>query len=273
MSGFDGSAFLATLPLTVLTAVVVLGATFVVASLVGRHAVVDVAWGLGFVAVALTSYVASAEAGDAGRRLLVLVLTAVWGLRLAAHIAWRSRGKGEDPRYAELMARAEGSRAWYALRRIYLTQAAVMWFVSLPVQVAVFQAAGLGWVAWVGVGVWAVGLFFETVGDYQLHRFRSDPSTRGQVLDTGVWRYSRHPNYFGDACVWWGIFLVAASAWPGVLTVLSPVLMTWLLARGTGKPLLEKDIAERRPGYADYVRRTSGFFPLPPRRSRSVEQE
>ena len=117
-----------------------------------------------------------------------------------------------------------------------------------------------------GVVVWLVGFVFETVGDLQLTRFRSDPGSAGQVLDTGLWRYTRHPNYFGDACVWWGISLVAFSAWPGILTLASPVLMTWLLARGTGKPLLEKDMASRRPGYADYVRRTSGFVPLPPRR-------
>ncbi len=114
--------------------------------------------------------------------------------------------------------------------------------------------------------LWAVGFVFETVGDLQLTRFRNDPASRGQVLDTGLWRYTRHPNYFGDACVWWGLSLVAFSAWPGVLTILSPLVMTWFLAKGTGKPLLEKDMASRRPGYADYVRRTSGFVPLPPKK-------
>ena len=267
MSDFDVASFAASLPWTVLAAVVVLGVTFLVATRVGKHAVVDVAWGLGFVAIAATSYVLSADLGEASRRLLMLVMTAVWGLRLAAHIAWRSRGHGEDPRYAALMSRAHGNRAWYALTRIYLTQAAMMWFISLPVQVAMFETPRLGVLAWVGVVVWGTGVFFEALGDYQLQRFRSDPGSRGKVLDTGLWRYTRHPNYFGDACAWWGISLVAFSAWPGVLTVLSPVLMTWLLARGTGKPLLEKDIADRRPGYVDYVRRTSGFVPLPPKRS------
>jgi steroid 5-alpha reductase family enzyme len=265
---FDAPAFLGTLPLTLLVTALVLGVTFLVARRVGRHAVVDVAWGLGFVAIALTSFVAAADVGDGSRRVLVLVLTSVWGVRLAAHIARRSRGKGEDPRYAELLGRAHGNRTWFTVRKVYLTQAAVMWFVSLPVQVAVFQDVGLGLVAWVGVAVWLVGMFFETVGDLQLQRFREDPASRGKVLDTGLWRYTRHPNYFGDSCVWWGIWLVAASAWPGLLAVLSPLVMTWLLARGTGKPLLEKDIADRRPEYADYVRRTSGFVPLPPRATR-----
>jgi steroid 5-alpha reductase family enzyme len=264
-AGFDLAAFLGVLPVTLLVALLVLGATFLVARRVGRHAVVDVAWGLGFVAIALTSYLAAAGIGDSSRRALVLALASVWGVRLALHIAARSRGKGEDPRYAELLGRARGNPTWFAVRKVYLTQAALMWFVSLPVQVAAFQDAGLGPLVWAGVAVWAIGMIFETVGDLQLQRFRDDPASRGKVLDTGLWRYTRHPNYFGDACVWWGVWLVAASAWPGVLTVLSPLLMTWLLARGTGKPLLEKDIADRRPGYADYVRRTSGFVPLPPR--------
>jgi steroid 5-alpha reductase family enzyme len=267
-TGLDTAAFLGVLPLTALAALLVLGVTFVVALRVGRHAVVDVAWGLGFVAIALASFAAAAGVGDDSRRALVLVLTTVWGVRLAVHIARRSRGKGEDPRYAELLGRAHGNRTWFTIRKVYLTQAALMWFVSLPVQVGVFQDAGLGAVAWVGVAVWVVGMFFEAVGDLQLQRFRDDPGSRGKVLDTGLWRYTRHPNYFGDACVWWGIWMVAADAWPGVLTVLSPLVMTWLLARGTGKPLLEKDIADRRPGYADYVRRTSGFVPLPPRAPR-----
>jgi steroid 5-alpha reductase family enzyme len=268
IDGFAWAALAPNLALSLLVALLVLAVTFLVARRVGRHAVVDVAWGLGFVAIALTTYVAASGTGDPGRRAVVLVLTGLWGVRLAVHIGRRSRGHGEDPRYAEMLARGRGNATWYAVRKIYLTQAAVMWFVSLPVQVAMFQDAPLGLVAWVGVAVWAVGMFFETVGDHQLQRFRDDPSSRDEVLDTGLWRYTRHPNYFGDACVWWGIWLVALDAWPGVLTVLSPLAMTWLLARGTGKPLLEKDIADRRPGYAEYVRRTSGFFPLPPRPAR-----
>jgi steroid 5-alpha reductase family enzyme len=266
MADFDWGAFVAALPFTVLAVVLVLGVTFAVALVVGRHAVVDVAWGLGFVAVAVASWLASGGEGDGTRRALVLLLTGAWGLRLAGHIALRSRGHGEDPRYVELMGRAPGNPQLYALRKVYLTQGVVMWFVSLPVQVAAFETTAPTWLTWVGVAVWAVGLVFESVGDYQLTRFRNDPSSSGQVLDTGLWRFTRHPNYFGDACVWWGISLVAFSAWPGILTILSPLAMTWFLAAGTGKPLLEKDMASRRPGYADYVRRTSGFVPLPPRK-------
>jgi steroid 5-alpha reductase family enzyme len=250
---------------TLVVVAVALGTTFAVAVRVGRQAVIDVTWGLGFVAVALTAFLASSGQGDPLRRWLALALTAAWGLRLATHIVLRSRGKGEDPRYEAMLARADGSPNAYALLHIYLPQGLVMWFVSLPVQVAMVVRGGLAWVLWLGVVVWAVGLFFETVGDLQLTRFRDDPANRGTVLDTGLWRYTRHPNYFGDACVWTGLFLVAASAWPGVLTVLSPAVMVWNLYGGTGKKLLEKDIGDRRPEYAAYVRRTSGFLPLPPR--------
>ena len=267
MPEFPWRDFAAALPATALAVVAVLALTLLVALRVGRHAVVDVAWGLGFVAVAATAYLLSAGEGDPTRRLLVLVLTGVWGLRLAWHIWRRSRGHGEDPRYVELLAKAPGNPQLFALRRIYLTQGAVMWFVSLPVQVAMFEQGEANLLTLLGVLLWLVGFTFETVGDLQLTRFRNDPSTKGRVLDTGLWRYTRHPNYFGDACVWWGLSLIAFTSWPGVLTILSPLVMTWLLAKGTGKPLLEKDIASRRPGYADYVRRTSGFVPLPPKRA------
>jgi steroid 5-alpha reductase family enzyme len=267
MTAFPLGSFLGAVPYTLLAVVVVLGGTFAVAVRQRRHAVVDVAWGLGFAAIAVAAFLASEGAGDGLISGLALVLTVVWGVRLALHIAMRSRGHGEDPRYEALMSKATGNKAWFAFRRVYLTQGVVMWFVSLPIQVGVFSTPGPTWLTWLGVLVWAVGLFFEAVGDAQLQRFRDDPASKGQVLDTGLWRYTRHPNYFGDACVWWGIGLVAFSAWPGILTIASPVLMTWFLARGTGKPLLEKGMADRRPGYADYVRRTSGFFPLPPRKT------
>jgi steroid 5-alpha reductase family enzyme len=264
---FPWGSYLGSLPASVGAVVVVLGSTFLVALRVGRHAVVDIAWGLGFAAIAVATFVASEGVGDGTLSLLALAMTVVWGLRLAVHIGLRSRGHGEDPRYEALLGRAPGNPQLFALRRIYLTQGAVMWFVSLPVQAAMFVQGGANLCTLAGILLWLVGFFFETVGDWQLTRFRNDPASKGQVLDTGLWRYTRHPNYFGDACVWWGISLVAFSAWPGVLTVLSPLVMTWLLARGTGKPLLEKDMADRRPGYADYVRRTSGFVPLPPRRA------
>jgi steroid 5-alpha reductase family enzyme len=192
------------------------------------------------------------------------LLVTVGAGRLAVYIAWRSRGKGEDPRYAEMLE-GHADPARRALG-IYLTQAVAIWFVSLPVQVAMFERSEPGVLFVVGVVVWAVGFGFESIGDWQLARFRADPSSSGQVMDRGLWRYTRHPNYFGDATMWWGLWLIAAQQWVGAITVLSPVLMTWTLTRKTGKPLLEQGMADRRPGYRAYVERTSGFFPLPPRR-------
>jgi steroid 5-alpha reductase family enzyme len=139
----------------------------------------------------------------------------------------------------------------------------------LPVQVALFVPRPPGVLCWVGAALWAVGLFFETVGDWQLTRFRADPANRGTVLDHGLWRYTRHPNYFGDACVWWGLFLCVADTPLGWATVVSPLVMTYLLANGSGKPMLERQLANAKPGYAEYVARTSGFLPLPPRRPRT----
>ena len=267
MADFPWDAFLAALPFTLLAAVLVLGTTFLVALRVGRHAVVDVAWGLGFVAVAVASYLTSAGEGDDLRRALLLGMTVPVGDPAGrAHRPPLPR-QGRGP----ALRGAAGARA----RQPDLVR--VPQGLPHPGRRAVVRLAARagrgpsrhrrsGWLVWVGVAVWAVGLFFEAVGDHQLHRFRDDPASKGQVLDTGLWRYTRHPNYFGDACVWWGLSLVAFSAWPGILTLASPLLMTWFLANGTGKPLLEKEMSARRPGYEDYVRRTSGFFPLPPRR-------
>jgi steroid 5-alpha reductase family enzyme len=153
------------------------------------------------------------------------------------------------------------------LRHIYWAQGRVMWFVSLPLQVAMYEHASVGVVTWLGVAVWAVGFGFETIGDLQLRRFKADPSHAGQVLDRGLWRYTRHPNYFGDAVVWFGLWLLACSHWLGGLTVVAPVYMTNVLVRHTGKRLLEKHMARSKgTAYADYVRRTSGFVPWPPRK-------
>jgi len=212
--------------------------------------------------------VGTAGAGaDEVRRYVVLALTAAWGLRLSAYIGWRSRGHGEDPRYAAMLQRAGGSPSAYALRAFFLPQAVIAWFVSLPVQAAMSERSAFGALGAVGVATWAVGLFFEAVGDAQLAAFKRSPANRGEVMDRGLWRYTRHPNYFGDACVWTGLYLIAAQQWPGALTVLSPLTMVWFLAAKTGKPLLESNLTKTKPGYADYVRRTSGFFPLPPKRT------
>ncbi|QMU76981.1 DUF1295 domain-containing protein [Streptacidiphilus sp. PB12-B1b] len=267
MSGIDGAALLVSLAATLGAAVAVLLAAFAVGVRSGVHRHVDVAWGLAFSAVAATGYGLSAGHGNAVRRLLVLLMVALWGVRLSAHIWRRGRGAPEDPRYARMLAKVPPERrTWYALRTVYLLQAAIVWLVSLPVQIALFVPRAPGVPVWIGIALWAVGLFFEAVGDRQLSRFRADPGNRGRVLDTGLWRYTRHPNYFGDACVWWGLFLCAADTPIGWAAVVSPLVMTYLLANGSGKPMLEKQLASSKPGYAEYTARTSGFLPLPPRR-------
>jgi steroid 5-alpha reductase family enzyme len=260
----NGGAFFLTAAVSAAAVLVLILATWFVGRAIGRFNVIDVAWGLGFVLVAWVAFARSAGHGDDTRRLVVALLVTIGAGRLAVYIAWRGRGKGEDPRYADMLAgHADPARRALA---IYLTQAVAIWFVSLPVMVAMFERSEPGVLFVVGVVVWAVGFGFESVGDWQLARFRADPASVGKVMDRGLWRFTRHPNYFGDATMWWGIWLVAAQQWQGVVTVLSPVLMTWTLTRKTGKPLLEQSLAERRPGYRDYVERTSGFFPLPPRK-------
>jgi steroid 5-alpha reductase family enzyme len=271
VSGYATAPFLTGLPATLVVVLVLFVTTWVVGLKLGRFNVVDVTWGLGFAAIALTSYLCSAgEGADGDRRLLVLLLTAGWGVRLATYIGWRSRGHGEDPRYDAMLSRASGSRNLYALTHVFVLQAVTAWFVSLPVQVAMYERSATNALVWVGTGLWAVGVFFEAVGDAQLASFKRHPANKGRVMDRGLWRYTRHPNYFGDACLWVGLWLVAAQQWQGLVTVLSPLAMVWFVAFKTGKPLLEKQMAQTKPGYADYMSRTSGFVPLPPRAGRSA---
>jgi steroid 5-alpha reductase family enzyme len=224
--------------------------------------IVDIAWGLCFVLVAWLAF--AIGDGDGTRRALVAGLTGVWGLRLAGYVLLRKlRDPGEDPRYGEWRERHGARFALVSLATVFLFQAAVAWVVSLPLQGAATGDGGVGVLDWVGVAVWAVGVGFEAVGDAQLARFKADPAHRGRVMDRGLWRYTRHPNYFGDCTVWWGLYLFAlsAGAW---WTLPAPLVMTLLLTRVSGKDHLERRLASR-PGYADYVARTSGFVPLPPR--------
>lgn len=267
MKGYPWGQFAQGLGLSALTALAVMLITFAVAVRLGMHRIVDVAWGIGFTAVALVSYAMSAGEGDSGRRLLVTMLTVVWGLRLAAHIARRGRGHGEDPRYEALLAKAPGSRRLYALRIVYLLQGALVWLISLPVQGAMYIPGAVGAIGWAGCAVWLTGLFFEGVGDWQLARFKSDPANKGRIMDRGLWSWTRHPNYFGDFCVWWGLFLIVCDDWAvAAATVVSPLVMSALLTRGSGKPVLERQMG-RRPGFAEYAARTSGFFPRPPKKA------
>ncbi|MGW7415469.1 DUF1295 domain-containing protein [Streptomyces sp. NPDC054863] len=268
MNGFPWADWAAGLGWAALAALAVMLVTFVLAVRIGMHRIVDVAWGVGFAAVAAVSYaVSGGSAGDDGRRLLVLALTCVWGVRLALHIGWRGRGHGEDPRYEAMLAKApDGRRNLYAFRMVYLLQGGLVWLVSLPVQMGMYVPGAPTWVAWAGCALWAVGLFFETVGDWQLARFKADPANQGMIMDRGLWSLTRHPNYFGDFCVWWGIFLVAAGSAAAAVSVVGPLVMSFLLIGGSGKRLLERSMA-KRPGFAEYAQRTNGFFPWVPKRA------
>ncbi|WP_405584423.1 DUF1295 domain-containing protein [Streptomyces sp. NBC_01190] len=267
MSGYPWAAFAVNLGCAAGAALVVMLVAFAVGVARSLHRVVDIAWGLAFAAVAAVSYGVSAGHGDDGRRLLVLLATLVWGLRLATHIGYRGRGRGEDPRYKRMLDKApHGHRASYALRVVYLRQGALVWLISLPVQAACYIRGPIDTAARAGAAVWAAGLVFEAVGDRQLVRFTSDPANHGRIMDRGLWSWTRHPNYFGDFLVWWGLFLMACGAWQSVVvSLVSPLLMSFLLTLGSGKRLLEQHMADR-PGFTAYKARTSGFFPLPPRR-------
>jgi steroid 5-alpha reductase family enzyme len=239
------------------------GITFLIGRRIGRYNVVDVAWGVGFVAVAAVA--ALLGTGDLFRRILLLGLVSVWGLRLAWHMVVKSAGKGEDPRYHDLLG--GDFSAVHVLRKVFAIQAAATWFVALPLQVSAVLGPtppALRPVLIAGVALWLVGLLFEAVGDHQLRRFKADPANKGVIMDRGLWAWTRHPNYFGDACVWWGLWLVCIAGWVSLATVLSPVLMTYFLVYATGAQLAEKYMSKRH-GFDEYRSRTSFFIPKPPR--------
>jgi steroid 5-alpha reductase family enzyme len=223
-------------------------------------------WGVGF--VLLAAWYAARGNGWPVRSWLLLGLTAVWGVRLSVHIHLRNRGKPEDPRYARWRAAGGASWWWTSLFKVFWLQALILWIVAAPL-LAAQRGGGPDQLTALDVGgtaVWLIGFVFEAVGDAQLAVFRRDPSNAGKVLTNGLWRYTRHPNYFGDSLIWWGIFTIAASVPGSIWSAFAPLLMTWLLVRVSGVALLESSLRETRPGYADYVERTSAFVPWPPRR-------
>jgi steroid 5-alpha reductase family enzyme len=228
--------------------------------------IVDPFWGAGFVLTAWLAWWLNAPAPS--RVLLLLSLTTAWGLRLSIFLLWRNWGHGEDRRYAAMRDHHGPTFWWVSLFTVFLLQGAILWFVSLPLQfaAALNLANPLGWLDAAGTLVWAFGLCFEAVGDWQLARFKANPANRGKVMDQGLWRYTRHPNYFGDFCIWWGLYLIA-SAGGAAWTIFSPLLMSFLLLKVSGVTLLEKDITDRRPDYAAYQARTSSFLPRQPRAS------
>jgi steroid 5-alpha reductase family enzyme len=203
--------------------------------------------------------------GDPTRRWLLLALVAIWGLRLSWHIQTKTVGKGEDRRYADLLGDATPAAV---LRKVFLLQGFLSWFISMPVQLSAARGPTpkpLLAVTALGLAVWLLGQVFEAVGDRQLKTFKSDPANRGAIMDRGLWAWSRHPNYFGDACVWWGLWLVGINGWLSLATVGSPLVMTYFLVHVSGARLTERYMRDR-PGFAEYRKRTAYFVPWPPRR-------
>jgi steroid 5-alpha reductase family enzyme len=225
--------------------------------------IVDPCWGMGFVLVAWHTFLMRTPPGPRGWLLIGLVT--LWGVRLSGYLLWRNWGHGEDRRY-QAMREKHGAKFWLvSLFTVFLLQAVLLWFISWPVQMGIVFGQQLKLLDYVGAILCLTGIVFESVGDWQLARFKASPQNAGRVLDTGLWRYTRHPNYFGDFCVWWGIYLIATSggAW---WTVFSPLVMSFFLMKVSGVTLLESTIVERRPEYRDYIQQTNAFFPGPPKR-------
>jgi steroid 5-alpha reductase family enzyme len=243
-------------------------AVWIVSVYRSEASLIDPFWGAGFVLIAWVSLLLSRQ--PSARVLLLAILTTLWGGRLSVFLLWRNWGHGEDRRYAAMRSKRPESFWWTSLFTVFLLQGVLLWFISFPIQVAIFRNAlnPLGLFDVLGLAIWLIGLFFEAVGDWQLARFTSNPENAGKVLDRGLWALTRHPNYFGDFCIWWGLYLIAASGGAG-WTVLSPLLMTVFLMKVSGVGLLERTIVNRRPEYAQYQARTNAFFPGPVRRRES----
>jgi steroid 5-alpha reductase family enzyme len=234
---------------------------------------IDAFWGFGMVVMAWASWLHSGPATLRGN--VILALTTLWGMRLALHLFTRWRAEGEDSRYKRIIGGVMESKGWSwpktALIMVFAMQAPLLFITCLPAQVGIITSGdsiGIGTIAWIGILVALAGIAFETIGDAQLKSFKSNPENKGKVLDTGLWRYTRHPNYFGDFLTWWGIWLVAADAGIiiALITMIGPLFLSFTLMKWSGGPMLERGMKKTRPGYDDYKRRTSSFFPMPPKK-------
>ena len=253
-------------------ALVILGlmiALWLISLLLKDSSIVDIFWGTGFVITAWFYFFLTPD-GFAARKLLIVILTTIWGLRLSIHILLRNWGHGEDYRYQQWRQEAGSNWWWRSFFKVFLLQGALMWIISAPLLAAQSNPnpTRLIWLDYLGAILWGIGFFFEAVGDWQLARFRANPDNKGKLLNTGLWRYTRHPNYFGDAAQWWGFYLIATAA-GGYWTIFSPIIMTFLLRRVSGVTMLEKSLKESKPGYKEYVEITNPFIPWFPRKSSS----
>jgi steroid 5-alpha reductase family enzyme len=241
-------------------------ALWIVSLILRNSSIVDIFWGAGFV-IANWVYFALTPGGFAARKWLIVTVVTIWGLRLSLYILWRNWGKGEDFRYRKWREEAGGTWWWRSFFKVFLLQGLLLWIISAPLLAAQIGATPtrLTVLDFVAIPVWAIGFFFEAVGDWQMARFKANPANKGKVMRTGLWRYTRHPNYFGEATMWWAYYLVAAAG-GGFWTIFSPIIMTTLLLRVSGVALLEKSLKETKPKYKEYVETTSAFIPWFPRK-------
>jgi steroid 5-alpha reductase family enzyme len=241
-------------------------AVWVLSLLMKNASIMDIFWGPGFLLAAIV-YATVAPDGFAGRQALVIALLAIWSVRLAGYILVRNAGLGEDYRYQRWRREAPEAFWWRSLFQVFLLQGGLCWVISAPLLLAVASDSPDEFTIldFVGIAAWTAGFLFEAIGDFQLARFKSDPASKGRVMDRGLWRFTRHPNYFGEATLWWGYFLIALATPWGWVTAFSPALMTFLLVRVSGAALLERGLRKRREGYEDYIRKTSAFVPWFPK--------
>ena len=227
--------------------------------------VVDSLWGLGFVMIAWTTFLLTD--GFLTRKLLIAFLVTLWGVRLSIYLTLRNWGKGEDPRYGLWREKSGKHFLIVSLFKVFLLQALFLWAISISIQYGMVSTTPemITWLDMLGLILWGVGFIFEAVGDWQLAAFKSNPANKGKVMDQGLWAYTRHPNYFGECFMWWGIFLIAFSTPNSWWTILSPLTITAVLLKMTGIPLTEKTIVTHRPGYKEYIQRTNAFFPWFPK--------
>jgi len=243
---------------------VIMSVLWILSLILKDSSIVDIFWGLGFVIAVWAAFLLVSSSG--ARDWLIAALVSIWGIRLTIHVGARNIGKGEDFRYTKMREKRSGHWWWQSLFIVFIFQGILMWVIASPLTAIQLPSVddSLGFLDYLGVIVWAIGFFFEAVGDYQLSRFKANPDNRGRLLKTGLWRFTRHPNYFGDAAQWWGFYLIAlsAGAW---WTVVSPLLMTYLLVRVSGVALLERSLKEGKEGYEAYADKTNAFLPWFPK--------
>jgi len=245
---------------------ILMSVLWLISVIIKNVSIVDIFWGFGFVITSLFYFLMSD--GFDTRKVLITIMVAVWGLRLSFYLGWRNIGKGEDYRYRNFRKDYGENRYWWiSFFQVFLLQGILMWLISAPLLGAQYynQNNQLNIFDYAGFGFWLIGIMFEAGGDYQLARFRSDPSKKGKVLDSGFWRYTRHPNYFGDSAAWWGYGLICLAA-GSYLPIAGSLLMTAMIIKVSGVALLEKSLKEQKPQYREYIERTSAFFPWFPKR-------